>query len=418
MGISVDCPNLRNLAIQMGMNTAPPSIMSQLNVDCCNSQKITCDSNARVTHIRWDGLNPTLTGSINGSFLPPLLTEFRVSFNDLTGIIPQTWPTTLQKLYLDANYFSGNIPILWPSGLLELDISRNSLNCVSPGPWPSGLTLLHLNGLLCTGSVGLFPSTLQYLYLGWSQDTPGTYNKFSGSLVLNTQSLVELRINYNLFTNIIISDTSVLSGCDLSYNPLLGNPNIAKLTMCTQTGLYSASLLPNTILTTLKSSTVTQKTLWSITSLTSIKSTASAMSTSISSTPSLTQVTSSTVVKIKSLSTSLIYYSTRTANYINTEVIQLRRTPRSLLASNSQLAILKSTMSSTSAMIINNTIIASTSILPFKPISVIVEITVWSLIKMGIKLFIDTLIVGAVLVKTPFRSALEAKRKKILLLQL
>ena len=38
--------------------------------------------------------------------------------------------------------------------------------------------------------------------------------------------------------------------CDLSNNPLLGNPNIAGLTMCTKNGLYSAALLPITRSTT------------------------------------------------------------------------------------------------------------------------------------------------------------------------
>ena len=46
-------------------------------------------------------------------------------------------------------------------------------------------------------------------------------------------------------------DTSTLTTCDISGNPLLGSPSIAALTMCTQTGLYAASLLPYTISTKL-----------------------------------------------------------------------------------------------------------------------------------------------------------------------
>ena len=110
---------------------------------------------------------------------------------------------------------------------------------------------MHLNGFSCTGTVGLFPSTLKILYLGWLKDPVGTYNKLSGSLVLNTQSLTQLGINYNLFTDLIISNTSALTSCDISYNPLLGNPHIANLTMCTQTGLYYPSLLPKTMLKTM-----------------------------------------------------------------------------------------------------------------------------------------------------------------------
>ena len=48
----------------------------------------------------------------------------------------------------------------------------------------------------------------------------------------------------------VIQDSSVLGTggnlCDLTNNPLLGNQNIAGLTMCTKNDLYSAGLLPVT----------------------------------------------------------------------------------------------------------------------------------------------------------------------------
>ena len=157
-GVSVDCPNVIKLAMQMKMNTSQPSIMSQLNADCCTAQGVTCDSSTRVTQIFWVSLSPPLTGIINGTLLPPFLTGLRLTNNKLTGSIPR----------------------MWPSGLLGLDISRNPLNCVSPGPWPSSLILLHLNGLSCTGSAGLFPSNLQELFLGWF----GDYSRKTNFLVL------------------------------------------------------------------------------------------------------------------------------------------------------------------------------------------------------------------------------------------
>ena len=45
-----------------------------------------------------------------------------------------------------------------------------------------------------------------------------------------------------------LQDTSLLvtGECDLSNNPLLGNPNIDGLPTCTTTGIYSAGLLPVT----------------------------------------------------------------------------------------------------------------------------------------------------------------------------
>lgn len=55
-------------------------------------------------------------------------------------------------------------------------------------------------------------------------------------------------INNNWITDVIVYETALLgSNCDLSNNPLLGNPDIANLTSCTQIGLYSMSLMPSTV---------------------------------------------------------------------------------------------------------------------------------------------------------------------------
>ena len=134
--VSVDCPNLINLAIQLGMNTAQPTIMSQLNTNCCTAQGIIC-LNARVVQLDWNYLNPSLNGTINASLLPPLLTSIRISNNQLTGMIPQTWPSGLQVLSLNVNLLKGKIPSTWPTDLLVLNLGGNpSLICESPGPWP------------------------------------------------------------------------------------------------------------------------------------------------------------------------------------------------------------------------------------------------------------------------------------------
>ena len=222
-GASIDCPALINFASTLGMNTAQPAIMSKLNSNCCNAQAGVVCTSQRVTQVNWELLG--LTGTIDGTSIPPLLTALNIGRNQLTG----------------------NIPTNWPSGLTYLDISRNpGLNCVSPGPWPSGLQELHLNGLSCTGDVGVFPNSMIYLYLGWVNDDLGTYNKLSGTIALNRP--LELEINFNLITDIIITDSSQMDTyCDLSNNPLLGNPHIAGLTMCSQNGLYSPTLLPITL---------------------------------------------------------------------------------------------------------------------------------------------------------------------------
>ena len=94
-----------------------------------------------------------------------------------------------------------------------------------------------------SGDLPSFPPTLQYLGLGLSGN-PG--NHFTGTLRLNRP--IELYIYDNWITDVVIQDSSQIDPnyCELSNNPLLGNPNIAGLTTCTQDGLYSASLLPVT----------------------------------------------------------------------------------------------------------------------------------------------------------------------------
>ena len=82
-------------------------------------------------------------------------------------------------------------------------------------------------------------------------------NHFTGSLRLNQP--IQLYINDNWITDVVIQDNSTLTSyCDLSNNPLLGNPNIAELTGCTKSGLYSAEMLPNTKTDALVKTTTSQ----------------------------------------------------------------------------------------------------------------------------------------------------------------
>ena len=108
-----------------------------------------------------------------------------------------------------------------------------------------------------SGDLPSFPSTLRHLSLGYPGQ-PG--NHFTGTLRLNRP--IELWINDNWITDVVIQDGSVLatSGyyCDLSNNPLLGNPNILGLTRCFKNGLYSAER--NTLTTETTTSALTTNT--------------------------------------------------------------------------------------------------------------------------------------------------------------
>ena len=196
--VSEDCPNVIQLAFGLGMQTAQPAIWAQLQGDCCTANDgVNCNGSQRVYEIYW--VNIGLNGIINGTAIP----------------------SSVIYLHLYNNVIMGNIPLLLPGGLV----------------------LLYLHGNQMSGDLPFFPSTLKYLWLGESGN-PG--NHFTGSLRLNRP--IELRINHNWITDVVIQGSNVLAtggyNCDLSNNPLLGNPNIANLTMCTQDGLYSADLLP------------------------------------------------------------------------------------------------------------------------------------------------------------------------------
>ena len=200
--VSSDCPNIIELARGLGMQTASPSTWTALQGDCCTVSGIACDGSQRVWQINWNNMG--LIGAINGTAIPSNVTYLSLYRNAITGSIPNALPSGLFRLDLSSNQMSGDIPS--------------------------------------------FPSTLQQLYLG--------NNYFTGTLRINRP--IYLYINDNWITDLLIQNIVALtSGCELSNNPLLGNPNIAGLTMCAKTGLYSAALLPVTRSTTTVAKTTT-----------------------------------------------------------------------------------------------------------------------------------------------------------------
>ena len=206
--VSIDCPNVIEFARGLGMQTAQPAIWTALQIDCCTANGVTC-AGQRVTGMGWYQMG--LNGAINGAALPGSLNHLTLARNQLTGSIPNALPSGLTILHLDGNQMSGNLPSL--------------------------------------------PSTIRELVLGW----PGVLgNRFTGTLRLNRPTY--LWIIYNLITDVVIQDISGLVTCELSENPLLGNPNIAGLTMCTKNGLYSAALpVTTTVVKTTKTTATVVK---------------------------------------------------------------------------------------------------------------------------------------------------------------
>ena len=193
--VSLDCPDLLQLADKLGMQSKQPTIWNALNNDCCSADGVTCDQSERVTEIRWGSMQ--LNGTINGTAISSSVTWLGLNSNSITGPIPIALPSGLITLILDGNRMSGDLPS--------------------------------------------FPSNVRKLWLGYPGN-PG--NHFTGTLLLNQP--LRLYINHNLITDVVIQNSSDFTLCDLSNNPLLGNPTIANLTMCTKNGLYSAALLSAT----------------------------------------------------------------------------------------------------------------------------------------------------------------------------
>ena len=198
-GVSADCPNLRTLAVSLQINSVQTGIYSQLLTDCCLASGITCDGNSRVTNIVWNGLN--LGGTIDGPSLFGLSSLFRLTLND--------------------NHLTGRLPAL-PTSLVQLEVHGNVLS----------------------GDLPTFPISLTSIYLGMS---PSLSNMFTGKL--SAYRPYNLQIFGNFINDIVITDSSVLSGCDISYNLLLGNQGINNLGICTKNNL--AAYVPPVVTTTI-----------------------------------------------------------------------------------------------------------------------------------------------------------------------
>ena len=258
-GISLDCPDMINLGFGLNINNYQPTIWTALQVDCCTAEGVTCVAD-RVTQINWDNLG--IDGNINGTALPSSLISLFAWNNGISGNLHFGFPPGMTEIGLWSNYFTGTIPEL-PNGLLLFDVSWNQLTGNLP-LLPSGLQELHLHGNQLFGDLSTIPPTLRDLTIGWSPN--GWGNLFYGSLTLSQPSVVQ--INFNLISDINILDTSLLTTCDLSNNPLFGNPQLIFLATCLQNELFNASTLPKTITT----KGILEKTTFSSTKLTTAES--------------------------------------------------------------------------------------------------------------------------------------------------
>ena len=94
--ISVDCPNVIQLARGLGMQTARSAIWTALQSDCCTANDVTCDGNQRVIEIDWQSYG--LNSIINGTAIPSSVTHLDLRNNAITGSIPNALPGGLISL--------------------------------------------------------------------------------------------------------------------------------------------------------------------------------------------------------------------------------------------------------------------------------------------------------------------------------
>eukprot|EP00834_Sanchytrium_tribonematis_P006970 NODE_571_length_5897_cov_0.529148.p3 type:complete len:185 gc:universal NODE_571_length_5897_cov_0.529148:5569-5015(-) len=103
----VDCDNLLNFAISLGMQQANPTVFSQIQNNCCTGSisGIICNSNA-ITYIHWEGM--ALSGIFEGQYIPRGVVDLSIHGNRVTGNVTNL-PDSLQKLDLSNNRLDGYI---------------------------------------------------------------------------------------------------------------------------------------------------------------------------------------------------------------------------------------------------------------------------------------------------------------------
>eukprot|EP00834_Sanchytrium_tribonematis_P007424 NODE_668_length_4888_cov_0.964293.p1 type:complete len:854 gc:universal NODE_668_length_4888_cov_0.964293:1254-3815(+) len=155
----------------------------------------------------------TITGLFNQTAIFPNMTSTNLTFLEIKSanidkifIKSPTLPKSLSKLHILYCNLTGSIMNLPPS-LQELQIQGNYLT----GPFP------------------VFPVTLNSIILG---DKAKEGNSFNDKLILQ-QPLSIILGSTNIY-DVFIQNTSLLTNCDLSFNPLLNSTNIGNYTMCKQ----------------------------------------------------------------------------------------------------------------------------------------------------------------------------------------
>eukprot|EP00834_Sanchytrium_tribonematis_P003119 NODE_112_length_18534_cov_1.163656.p3 type:complete len:518 gc:universal NODE_112_length_18534_cov_1.163656:14348-12795(-) len=211
---------------------------------------------------------------LNGTLpsLPSTMTTLNVDTNSLSGYIPTNLPNSLFYFFIGSNKFIGPVPPMpnlmqylgvqnnFLSGIIELFPQKlidgfyySNLFSGSIPAIPNSVSILCLSANQLEGVIPTLPPTLnsflinQNLFTGFENTTfslttlVADNNKISGVIHISGKPNTVI-INDNLLTGFVIEDTSMLTQCDISNNPMLGYPSLKVLKMCVQNNLYTLPL--------------------------------------------------------------------------------------------------------------------------------------------------------------------------------
>eukprot|EP00834_Sanchytrium_tribonematis_P006703 NODE_519_length_6551_cov_0.408246.p1 type:complete len:790 gc:universal NODE_519_length_6551_cov_0.408246:4603-2234(-) len=184
-------------------------------------------------------------------YIPSHIVDLEITNSNIGGYLPQ-FAEGLETLRLRNLTLQGALPLL-PSTLQVLEATYCGLSGVIP-PLPPNLQELYLNGNQFSGPLPVFPASLQVVVLG---DKINEGNTFSGSLNLWRPSTIFL--GSTNISQVQINDTSSLTKCDLSFNPLSNSTLLSNYSMCYQFYLTAKSLLLQNVETSSIESTLWQQ---------------------------------------------------------------------------------------------------------------------------------------------------------------
>eukprot|EP00834_Sanchytrium_tribonematis_P009064 NODE_1435_length_1064_cov_0.223834.p1 type:complete len:170 gc:universal NODE_1435_length_1064_cov_0.223834:980-471(-) len=120
-----DCQNLKQFALGLNMHLTNPTIMNEINNNCCTGivTGVTCTVGV-ITRISWRflGLNGIFTAN-----LPSQLQYIDLEGNSIIGNLPTTgYPPTLNQFKVPYNKFNGTIPS-FPDSVDQFILGKQSI---------------------------------------------------------------------------------------------------------------------------------------------------------------------------------------------------------------------------------------------------------------------------------------------------